>query len=146
MIGCVIAHCNLQSGITQPILRLFWHICTYGSNSTGLLCWAGKALRAFSSHLLHSFAALGASGGVWRQSSRCRELLGIATENENETKVIVHFQRLSQDVKRQTSKQNWCQKETQNSFLGLSTPTYVVVVAVVLACKDKMSRRMWGGK
>ena len=35
-----------------------------------------------------------------------RELLGIATENENETKVIVHFQRLSQDVKRQTSKQN----------------------------------------
>ena len=27
-IGCVISHCNLQCGITQPILRLFRHICT----------------------------------------------------------------------------------------------------------------------
>ena len=27
-IGCVIPPCNLQHGITQPILQLFWHICT----------------------------------------------------------------------------------------------------------------------
>ena len=27
-IGCVILRCKLQCGITQPILRLFWHICT----------------------------------------------------------------------------------------------------------------------
>ena len=26
--GCVILYCNLQCGITQPILRLFWHICS----------------------------------------------------------------------------------------------------------------------
>ena len=26
-IGCVIPHCKLQHGITQPILWLFWHIC-----------------------------------------------------------------------------------------------------------------------
>ena len=28
-IGCVIPHCKLQCGITQPILKLFGHICTY---------------------------------------------------------------------------------------------------------------------
>ena len=27
-IGCVIPRCKLQCGITQPILRLFWHICS----------------------------------------------------------------------------------------------------------------------
>ena len=27
-IGCVISRCNLQCRITQPIIRLFWHICT----------------------------------------------------------------------------------------------------------------------
>ena len=27
-IGCVILRCNLQCGITQPILRFFWHLCT----------------------------------------------------------------------------------------------------------------------
>ena len=27
-IGCVIPRCKLQRGITQPILRLFWHNCT----------------------------------------------------------------------------------------------------------------------
>ena len=27
-IGCAIPCCKLQCGITQPILRLFWHICT----------------------------------------------------------------------------------------------------------------------
>ena len=26
-IGCMILCCKLQRGITQPILRLFWHIC-----------------------------------------------------------------------------------------------------------------------
>ena len=26
-IGCVIPHCNLQRGFTQPILQLFGHIC-----------------------------------------------------------------------------------------------------------------------
>ena len=26
-IGCVIPLCKLQGGISQPILRLFWHIC-----------------------------------------------------------------------------------------------------------------------
>ena len=28
-IGCVIPRSKLQRGITQPILKLFWHICTY---------------------------------------------------------------------------------------------------------------------
>ena len=28
-IGCVIPRCTLQCKITQPILWLFWHICTY---------------------------------------------------------------------------------------------------------------------
>ena len=32
-IGCVISHYNLQCGITQPILRPFWHICTSGRQS-----------------------------------------------------------------------------------------------------------------
>ena len=27
-IGCVILCCKLQCGITQPILQLFWHICS----------------------------------------------------------------------------------------------------------------------
>ena len=30
-IGCVIPRCKLKRRITQPILRLFWHICTYVS-------------------------------------------------------------------------------------------------------------------
>ena len=28
----MIPHCKLQFGFTQPILRLFWHICTYVQN------------------------------------------------------------------------------------------------------------------
>ena len=38
-------HCNLQRGITQPILWLFWHICTYSSRSY-LLIW--KLSESFS--------------------------------------------------------------------------------------------------
>ena len=30
-IGCVIPHCYLQRWITQPILRIFWHICSSGT-------------------------------------------------------------------------------------------------------------------
>ena len=38
-IGWVIPRHNLQCGITQPILRLFWHICTYIS---GLFYFGGR--------------------------------------------------------------------------------------------------------
>ena len=45
-IGCVIPHCKLQCGITQPIIQLFWHICTRSRlRSRGASCfdtWSGR--------------------------------------------------------------------------------------------------------
>ena len=45
-IGCVIPHCNLQCGVTQPILQLFWHICRtittitcITSSPVVVVCW-----------------------------------------------------------------------------------------------------------
>ena len=34
-IGCVIPRCNLLRGITQPIIRILWHICTIDMTVNG---------------------------------------------------------------------------------------------------------------